>query len=61
MLHVVKRDGRDARFNTDKISNVIKRTAQEIGYNISESQVLGIIQKVLNYIEMSGKSHASVE
>ena len=61
MLHVVKRDGRDARFNTDKISNAIKRTAQEIGYDISESQVLGIIQKVLNYIEMSGKSHVSVE
>lgn len=61
MLHVVKRDGRDAKFNTDKISNAIKRTAQEIGYDISESQVLGIIQKVLNYIEMSGKSHVSVE
>lgn len=61
MLHVVKRDGREVKFNADKISNAIKRTAEEINYNIRESQVLGIIQKVLNYIEMSGKSHVSVE
>ncbi len=61
MLHVVKRDGREVKFNADKISNAIKRTAQEIGYDMPESQVLGIIQKVLNYIEMSGKSYVSVE
>ena len=61
MLHVVKRDGREVKFNADKISSAIKRTAEEINYNVRESQVLDIIQKVLNYIEMSGKSHVSVE
>lgn len=61
MLHVVKRDGREVKFNANKISHAIKRTAEEIGYDIKESQVLSIIQKVLNYIEISGKSYISVE
>ena len=31
MLHVVKRDGRESRFNADKIANAIKRAANEVG------------------------------
>ncbi|MDU4133712.1 MAG: anaerobic ribonucleoside-triphosphate reductase, partial [Clostridium perfringens] len=61
MLHVVKRDGRESRFNADKIANAIKRAANEVGIAIRESQVLDTIQKVINYIEMSGKTDVTVE
>ena len=30
MLYVVKRDGREVRFNSDKIANAIKKAAKEI-------------------------------
>lgn len=61
MLHVVKRDGREVKFNAEKIGNAIKRAADEVNHNIRESQVLDTIQKVLNYIEMSGKERVTVE
>ena len=51
MLYVVKRDGREVRFNSDKIANAIKKAAKEIEYNLRESQVLDIVQKAINYIE----------
>lgn len=61
MLYVVKRDGREVRFNSEKIANAIKKTAKEIEYNFKESQVLEIVHKVINYIEMTGKEKVSVE
>ena len=61
MLYVVKRDGREVRFNSDKIANAIKKAAKEIEYNLRESQVLDIVQKVISYIEMTGKEKVSVE
>ena len=61
MLYVVKRDGREVRFNSDKIANAIKKAAKEIEYNFKESQVLEIVHKVINYIEMTGKEKISVE
>ena len=61
MLYVVKRDGREVRFNSDKIANAIKKAAKEIEYNLRESQVLDIVQKAINYIEMTGKEKVSVE
>ena len=61
MLYVVKRDGREVRFNSDKITNAIKKAAKEIEYNLRESQVLDIVQKVISYIEMTGKEKVSVE
>lgn len=61
MLYVVKRDGREVRFNSEKIANAIKKAAKEIEYNFKESQVLEIVQKVINYIEMTGKEKVSVE
>ncbi len=61
MLYVVKRDGREVRFNSEKIANAIKKAAKEIEYNFKESQVLEIVHKVINYIEMTGKEKVSVE
>ena len=61
MLYVVKRDGREVRFNSEKIANAIKKAAKEIEYNFKESQVLEIVHKVINYIEMTGKEKISVE
>lgn len=61
MLYVVKRDGREVKFNSEKIGNAIKKAAKEIEYNLKESQVLDVVQKVINYIEMTGKEKVSVE
>ena len=33
MLYVVKRDGREVEFNSDKIAQAIKGSATEIGLN----------------------------
>ena len=39
MLHVVKRDGRKADFNSVKITEAIKGAAQEITFNLKESEL----------------------
>ena len=31
VLYVVKRDGREVKFNTDKIGNAIKKASDEVG------------------------------
>lgn len=61
MLHVVKRDGREVPFNSQKISNAIKKSANEIDRNLRESQVMEVIQKVIHYIELSEKEKVTVE
>ena len=61
MLNVVKRDGREVNFNAEKIAKAIRGSAREIRYNLKESQVLDIVQKVINYIEMSEKEKVTVE
>ncbi|WP_024614167.1 anaerobic ribonucleoside-triphosphate reductase [Clostridium sp. Ade.TY] len=61
MLYVVKRDGREVEFNADKIANAIKKAAEDIGVNLKTSKTLDIVQKVIGYIEVSGKSRISVE
>ena len=38
MLYVVKRDGRKVEFNSVKITNAIKGSADEISYNLLESE-----------------------
>ena len=50
MLYVVKRDGRQVDFNSDKIAQAIKGSANEIGFNLKESQVLDTVKKVIGYI-----------
>ena len=61
MLYVVKRDGREVKFNTDKIGNAIKKAIDEVGEQLRESEVLVCIQRVIQYIEESKKEKVSVE
>ena len=61
MLYVVKIDGREVKFNSQKISNAIKKASNEIGEKLKESQVLECTQKVINYIECEKKERISVE
>lgn len=51
MLHVVKRDGREAEFDSEKISNAIKGAAVEIGAEIKTSEILELTQEVTQQIE----------
>lgn len=61
MLYVVKRDGREVEFNTDKIRNAIKKASNEVGESLKESEVLICVQRVIKYIEESQKEKVSVE
>ena len=55
MLYVVKRDGREVEFNSDKIAQAIKGSAAEIGLILRESQILDTVQTVITYIESEYK------
>ncbi len=61
MLYVVKRDGREVEFNSDKIAQAIKGSASEIGLILKESQVLDTVHKVITYIESEYKKTITVE
>lgn len=61
MLYVVKRDGREVIFNSEKIGSAIKRASKEVGQHLRESQVLDNIQKVISYIELAEKERITVE
>lgn len=61
MLYVVKRDGREVEFNSDKIAQAIKGSASEIGLNLKESEVLDTVHKVIKYIESGSKKTITVE
>ena len=61
MLYVVKRDGREVEFNSDKIAQAIKGSANEIGLNLRESEVLDTVQTVATYIELEYKETITVE
>ena len=61
MIYVVKRDGREVKFNADKIAHAINRAANEEGLNLRTSQVLDSVQRVISYIELSEKAKISVE
>jgi ribonucleoside-triphosphate reductase len=61
MLYVVKRDGREVEFNSDKIAQAIKGSANEIGLNLKESEVLDAVHKVIKYIESEYKKTITVE
>lgn len=61
MLYVVKRDGREVEFNSDKIAQAIKGAANEIGLTLKESEVLTTVAKVTDYIELDNKESITVE
>ena len=51
MLYVVKRDGRRVEFNSVKITNAIKGSADEISYDLLESEKIELTQKIIKRIE----------
>ncbi|MCS4464185.1 ATP cone domain-containing protein [Clostridium botulinum] len=61
MLYVVKRDGRKVEFDVVKISNAIKGAAEEIAFDMKESENISLTQKVIKKIEDSNKEEISVE
>ncbi|NLZ48307.1 MAG: anaerobic ribonucleoside-triphosphate reductase [Clostridiales bacterium] len=61
MLHVVKRDGRKDSFNSVKITEAIKGAAQEITFNLKESEAIELTQKVIKKIESLGFDYITVE
>lgn len=61
MLYVVKRDGREVEFNSDKIAQAIKGSANEIGLDLKESEILDVVRTVTSYIEMEYDENLTVE
>lgn len=61
MLHVVKRDGRVVDFNSIKITNAIKKAAEEIAYQFKESEAIDLTQKVIKALESLEKENITVE
>ena len=61
VLYVVKRDGRKVEFNTNKITEAIRGAATEEGLALRTSQIFDVVQKVINYIEMTEKEEITVE
>ena len=61
MLYVVKRDGREVPFDSVKIANAIKKAGEEIGEKLRESEVLGVVQSAIVYIEEEKKDKITVE
>lgn len=61
MLYVVKRDGREVEFNAEKIAKAVKGAAREEGSSLRTSQIFDVVQKVINYIEMTEQEKINVE
>lgn len=61
MLHVVKRDGRKAEFNSVKITKAIKGAAEEIAYSLRESEAVELTQRAIRIIEDLEKEEIAVE
>ena len=53
MIYVVKRDGREVKFDSNKIVNAIKKASDEIGEQLGEQQILECIQRVIEYIQLA--------
>ena len=45
-LIVIKRDGTQENYNSDKIIKAISKSAKRINYNLSENEKLNIIKNV---------------
>ena len=61
MLYVVKRDGRRVPFNSIKIANAIKRSSEEIGFNLKESDFFNLTQNVTKSLEKLDREQITVE
>ncbi len=61
MIFVVKRDGRKVEFNSVKITKAIKGSADEINYNLKESEKIELTQKIIKRIENLEVNELTVE
>lgn len=61
MLYVVKRDGRNVDFDSEKIKNAIKLASDEIGFDLKESEAIGLTQQCVEKLEALDKKSISVE
>lgn len=61
MLYVVKRDGRKAEFDAVKITNAIKGAAEEIAFDMKESEYIDLTQKALKKVEARFTEEITVE
>lgn len=61
MLHVVKRDGRTVEFNSVKIAKAIRGASEEIAFNLKESEIIELTQRVIEKIEDEEKQCITVE
>ena len=61
MLYVEKRDGREVKFDRNKIVNAIRKASDEVGEQLREDQILECIQRIIEYIEVAKKEKVSVE
>jgi ribonucleoside-triphosphate reductase len=61
MLHVVKRDGRKAEFNSLKITQAIKKAACDIGFSLKESEAIQLTQNVIEIVENNSDNCVTVE
>ena len=61
MRYVVKRDGRRVPFNSVKIYNAIKRSADEVNVNLKESELFNLVEKIINSIDKLNIDEISVE
>ncbi|MGL4739201.1 MAG: anaerobic ribonucleoside-triphosphate reductase [Sarcina sp.] len=61
MPNVIKRDGREVEFTTQKIVDAVKKSARDVGEELSTSELLNIAQSVVRYIEDHNKDAITVE
>lgn len=61
MLYVLKRDGRESSFNSNKITSAIRRAAEEIGESLKESELVELTQRVVKIIEEKDDTNVTVE
>ena len=61
MLYVVKRDGRKAKFDINKIFDAISGAANDEGVNFQSVQISDTVNKVVNYIKTTEKQEITVE
>ncbi|MCY6484983.1 anaerobic ribonucleoside triphosphate reductase [Clostridium aestuarii] len=61
MLYVVKRDGREVQIDSIKITNAIKGAADEIAFNLKESEAIELTQRVIEQIENERYEKITVE
>ncbi|MGL5575327.1 MAG: ATP cone domain-containing protein [Sarcina sp.] len=61
MPNVIKRDGREVKFNTQKIVDAICNAARDVGEDLNAQAIKNIEGTVLNYIDKNINKDVTVE